>query len=170
MKKRPMNYQRYRINFVLFALLPELILRGQLGTSVMRISIPLDLSSRSFIPLPRFIRSRCPIPLLDPSLVLFHPCSAFKWKRHMLGVYFRALSSFILLIVLWWSRGGGKHTLKTPFVIKSRKGKYDGRVSEIEVVSKNGGVQCERGGTDRGRLFEWRRTATEESRMTRSWR
>ncbi len=42
---------------------------------VMRISIPLDLSSRPFIPLPRFIRSRRPIPLLDPSLVLFPPRS-----------------------------------------------------------------------------------------------
>jgi hypothetical protein len=43
--------------------------------SVMRISIPLDLSSRPFIQLPRFIRSRRPIPLLSPSLVLFPPCS-----------------------------------------------------------------------------------------------
>ncbi len=40
----------------------------------MRISIPFDLSSRTFIPLPCFIRSRRPIPLLDPSLVLFPPC------------------------------------------------------------------------------------------------
>ncbi len=37
--------------------------------SVMRISIPLDLSSRSFIPLPRFMRSRRPAALLAPSLV-----------------------------------------------------------------------------------------------------
>ena len=37
--------------------------------SVMRISIPLDLSSRSFIPLPCFIRSRRSTPLLAPSLV-----------------------------------------------------------------------------------------------------
>ena len=40
-------------------------LKGSVGlilskTSDMRISIPLDLSSRSFIPLPRFIRSRRP--------------------------------------------------------------------------------------------------------------
>jgi hypothetical protein len=57
-------------------------LKGSVGlilakASAMRISIPLDLvtdlSSRSFIPLPRFIRSRRPIPLLDPSLVLFPP-------------------------------------------------------------------------------------------------
>ena len=33
------------------------------------ISIPLDLSSRSFIPLPCFIRSRRATPLLAPSLV-----------------------------------------------------------------------------------------------------
>ena len=43
--------------------------------SVMRISIPLDLSSRPFIPLLCFIRSRRSTPLLAPSLV-FHPrCS-----------------------------------------------------------------------------------------------
>ena len=45
-------------------------------TSVIRISIPLDLPSRSFIPIPRFIRSRRPTPLLTPSLVLFPPRSA----------------------------------------------------------------------------------------------
>ena len=37
--------------------------------SDMRISIPLDLSSRPFIPLPCFIRSRRVTPLLAPSLV-----------------------------------------------------------------------------------------------------
>jgi hypothetical protein len=37
--------------------------------SVIRISIPLDLSSRPFIPLPCFIRSRRATPLLVPSLV-----------------------------------------------------------------------------------------------------
>jgi hypothetical protein len=37
--------------------------------SDMRISIPLDLSSRPFIPLPRFMRSRRVTPLLAPSLV-----------------------------------------------------------------------------------------------------
>ena len=35
---------------------------------IMRISIPLDLSSRPFIPLPRFKRSRRVAPLLAPSL------------------------------------------------------------------------------------------------------
>ena len=55
-------------------------LKGSVGliltkVSVMRISIPLDLSSRSFIPLSRFIRSRCPTSILAPSLVLFPPCS-----------------------------------------------------------------------------------------------
>ena len=56
-------------------------LKGSLGlilakSSDMRISIPLDLSSRSFIPLPLFIRSRRSTKLLTPSLV-FHPqCSA----------------------------------------------------------------------------------------------
>ncbi len=55
-------------------------LKGVVGlimakTSVMWISIPLDLSSRSCVPLPRFIRSRRPTPLLAPSLVFFPPCS-----------------------------------------------------------------------------------------------
>ena len=49
-------------------------IKGSVGlilakTSTMRISIPLDLSSRSFIPLPRFIRSNRPTTLLAPSLV-----------------------------------------------------------------------------------------------------
>jgi hypothetical protein len=55
-------------------------LKGSVGLilakkSVMRMSIPLVLSSRSFIPLPCFIRSRRPLPLLAPSLVLFPLCS-----------------------------------------------------------------------------------------------
>jgi hypothetical protein len=55
-------------------------LKGTVGlimvkASALRISIPLDLSSRSSIPLPRFIRSCRPTPLLAPSLVLFPPCS-----------------------------------------------------------------------------------------------
>ena len=54
-------------------------LKGEVGlmmakASAMRISIPLDLSSRSCVPLPRFIRSCRPTPFLDPTLVLFPPC------------------------------------------------------------------------------------------------
>ena len=57
------------------------ILKGSVGlilvkASTMRIPMPLDLSSRSFVPLSRFIRSRCPTPLIDPSLVLCPPRSA----------------------------------------------------------------------------------------------
>ena len=55
-------------------------LKGAVGlimakASAMRITIPLDLSSRSFIPFPRFIRSCRPTPFLDASLVLFPPRS-----------------------------------------------------------------------------------------------
>jgi hypothetical protein len=55
-------------------------LKGVVGlnmtkVSVMWTSIPLDLSSRSFIPFPRFIRSRRPTPFLAPFLVLFPPRS-----------------------------------------------------------------------------------------------
>jgi hypothetical protein len=49
-------------------------IKGSVGlilakASAMRISIPLDLSSRPFIPLLRFMRSRRAAPLLAPSLV-----------------------------------------------------------------------------------------------------
>jgi hypothetical protein len=47
-------------------------LKGSVGlilatVSTMRISISIDLSSRPFIPLPCFIRSRRPLPLLASS-------------------------------------------------------------------------------------------------------
>ncbi len=49
-------------------------IKGSVGlilakASDMRISIPFDLSSRSFIPLPCFMRSRRATPLLAPSIV-----------------------------------------------------------------------------------------------------
>ena len=49
-------------------------IKGSVGlilakASTMRISIPMDLSSRPFIPLPRFIHSRRSTTLLAPSLV-----------------------------------------------------------------------------------------------------
>jgi hypothetical protein len=49
-------------------------IKGSVGlilakASAMRISIPLDLSSRPFIPLPCFMRPRRVTPLLAPSLV-----------------------------------------------------------------------------------------------------
>ena len=55
-------------------------IKGQVGlilakASTMRISIPLDLSSRSFVPPPCFIRSRRPTTLLVPSLVFSSLCS-----------------------------------------------------------------------------------------------
>jgi hypothetical protein len=56
-------------------------IKGSVGlilakASAMRISIPLDLSSRPFIPLPCFICGRRPLPLLAPSLVFTPRCSA----------------------------------------------------------------------------------------------
>ena len=56
-------------------------LKGTVGlimtkVSSMWISIPLDLSSRSCVPLPRFIRLSRPTPLLAPSLVFFPPRSS----------------------------------------------------------------------------------------------
>ena len=56
-------------------------LKGSIGLmlakgSVMRVTIPLDLSTRSFIPLPRFIRTRTTSSLLTPSTVLLNQSSA----------------------------------------------------------------------------------------------
>ncbi len=50
-------------------------LKGSVGlilvkSSVMWVTIPIDLSTRSFIPLPRFFNSRRVPPLLNQSLVL----------------------------------------------------------------------------------------------------
>jgi hypothetical protein len=55
-------------------------IKGSVGlilakASAMRISIPLKLSSRPFIPLPRFICRRRPLPLLASSLVFTPRCS-----------------------------------------------------------------------------------------------
>ncbi len=55
-------------------------IKGSVGlilakASVMRISIPLDSSSRHFNPLSRFICRRRPLPLLSPSLVFTPRCS-----------------------------------------------------------------------------------------------
>ena len=55
-------------------------LKGSIGLmspkpSVMRVTIPLDLSTRSFIPLPRFVHTRTTAPLLTPSTVLFNQSS-----------------------------------------------------------------------------------------------
>ena len=59
-------------------------LKGSVGliltkSSGMRVTIPLDLYTRSFIPLPHFFRSRRAPPLLTPLLVLFPQRSA---QRH----------------------------------------------------------------------------------------
>jgi hypothetical protein len=74
-------------------------LKGSVGfvlimvkASVMRIYIPLDLSSRSFIPLPRFIRSCHPTSLLTSSLVVFpfpnFSVSLTLFAHHSFGVTF----------------------------------------------------------------------------------
>ena len=56
-------------------------LKGSIGLmltkgSVMRVTIPLDLSTRSFIPLPRFIHTRTTTSFLTPSIVLLNQSSA----------------------------------------------------------------------------------------------
>ena len=72
--------------------------------TTMRISIPLELSTCPFIPLPHFIRSRHSPPLrrlLVPSLVLFPPHSS---KCHMMFFFFnlyRIYSSHHSFEVVW---------------------------------------------------------------------
>jgi hypothetical protein len=56
-------------------------LKGSVGlilakASTMRVTIPIDLSTRSFIPLPRFMNSRRVPPVLNQSLVLIPQQSA----------------------------------------------------------------------------------------------
>jgi hypothetical protein len=58
------------------------------GASAMRVTVPLDLSTRPFIPLPRFFRSRRAPPLLTLSLRNALP------KRHMMCVHFLSFSGF----------------------------------------------------------------------------
>ncbi len=58
-------------------------LKGSVGlilakASAMRVTIPIDLSTRPFIPLPRFLNSRRGPPLLNQSLVLIPPQSALS--------------------------------------------------------------------------------------------
>jgi hypothetical protein len=65
--------------FLRAACLPNV--KGSVGlilekASGMRISIPLELSSSPFIPLPCLIHSRRPTTLLAPSLVFSPLCSA----------------------------------------------------------------------------------------------
>jgi len=60
-------------------------LKGSVGlilvkSSGMRVTVPIDLYTCPFIPLPRFFNSRRTPPLLTPSLVVFTEQSA--WAAH----------------------------------------------------------------------------------------
>ena len=73
-----------RFRFLRTACLTDL--KGSVGliltkTSVMRVTIPFDLSTRPFIPLPRFIRTPRAPSLLTPSLVLFPRLCVFIMNR-----------------------------------------------------------------------------------------
>ena len=55
-------------------------LKGSIGlmlakSSVIRVTIPLDLSPRSFISLPRFLHTRTTTSLLTPTIVLLNQSS-----------------------------------------------------------------------------------------------
>ncbi len=65
-------------------------IKGSVGfilakASDVRISTPLDLSSRPFIPLPRFICRRRPLSLLAPELLPLFLLLDVLSKRHMRG-------------------------------------------------------------------------------------
>ena len=69
-----------------------LILRTLPEASAMMVSIPLDLSTRTFTPLPRFIRPYRPPPLLTPSLTLFPPSSDLVTHPVCSSLSFRGFS------------------------------------------------------------------------------
>ncbi len=75
--------------------------------SVMRVTIPIDLSTRPFIPLPRFFNSRRVPPLIDPSFDLF-PLQ-LAWAAHdvrscafKMNVHFESFIGLLCIIVLAW--------------------------------------------------------------------
>jgi hypothetical protein len=77
--------------------------------STMRISIPLDLSSRPLIPLPRFICRRRPLPLLAPPLFLVFGVLP---KRHMRGF------SYLLVVSTFFTPYSFSVTFFSPFVLR----------------------------------------------------
>ena len=65
----------------------------------MRITIPLDLSTLSFIPLPRFIHTGITTPLLTP-VVLF-PQSSAEAAHDVRLMYSHVLVTFLLRVVYY---------------------------------------------------------------------
>jgi hypothetical protein len=77
-------------------------LKGSVGlilakASAMRVTIPIDLSTRPFIPLPRFFNSRRVPPLLNKSLVLIPQQSAHDVRSSGVTFFPWLSPSFILL-------------------------------------------------------------------------
>ena len=91
---------------------PLATLKGTVGlilakTSAMRVTIPIDLSTRPFIPLPHFFNSRRPAPRLNPSIVIFSQQSAkvAHGVRSFLKIFFNFTvhhSSCVTFIPLTW--------------------------------------------------------------------
>jgi hypothetical protein len=74
------------------------ILRGIIRLALIAIpAIPAVSAASRLVSISKSLNSITPV---DPSLVLFPPRSRVLPKRHMLGVYFRALSVFLLIVVL----------------------------------------------------------------------
>jgi hypothetical protein len=101
-------------------------IKGSVGlilveASAMRISIPLDLSSRSFIPLPRFMRSRRTATLLAPSLV-FTPrrfayaalvgCCSYQLYRLFQTLHSFSVTIFTLDLRLFFNPAANKLDLR----------------------------------------------------------
>ena len=80
----------------------------------MRISIHLDISSRSFIPLPRFIRWCRPTPFLAPSLVLTSTFSSVFCLSGTCWVFILAFHWLFVLIIglVWHLPSLGPHIFK----------------------------------------------------------
>ena len=103
----PENYLRtglWAVSFLASCTLGEL--KGSVGlilanASAMRVTVPIELSTRSFIPLPCFFNSRRAPPLLTPSPVLFPQQSAWAahgvrsfWKLYRLTVHHSSSVTF----------------------------------------------------------------------------
>ena len=84
-------------------------LKGSVGLillkdSVMRVTIPLDLSTQSFIPLPRIFHSRRAPPLLTSFLVLFPQHSSKKDESWLDGTVEKETGFFSRLVQFPFSR------------------------------------------------------------------
>jgi hypothetical protein len=81
------------------------IFKGSVGlifvkASVMGVTIPIDLSTRSFILIPHYFNFRRPAPLLNPSVVISFYNDLSEW--HMMCDHADNFIGLLCIIVLVW--------------------------------------------------------------------